>query len=532
MTTQFPSPKVIFNVIDLSAFALNLSNTSGACCIRARKGPVEPTFISSLKMYKKLYTISGKFEPDLIEHMGMAFFLNKIGASAWIQRVIPDDALYGGVVLMDGDATGANHVLSAGVASPAAYTFNADECLLITGANPGAWNNNLSVIVTNDTTTDKERVTVSVYETINGISLLQESHICSLVPGALDGLGRTIYIENVFEDSNFVRIRHNASSTAVNTKDQATALVFDEGDDGTALSDSDLASAYDVFLDTDTYKIAYFIQNGIGGTTVQIALSTLCDGRLDCIALFDVPEEEDTVADLIAYRNTTLAVDSSRCYLYGNWPTEPDYDNDRQVNIPPSAVVAGLIATSDYNRGPFLSVWGFPDGVINALGLSTIYNEADQDQLSPAGINIFRKFPGRYALWDDRSLQIENTALSYMNVRRTVDAIRLSLRTLALNYLAKPLVTATQKSIVLAFEDYMVTVKRGNGVSAYRIVSDPLSDPNGNNPPNNISNGILTIDVLFIPVKSIRGILINATITRDGVNLNEVGTVSASAVTG
>lgn len=527
---QFKSPKVIFNEIDNSAFALNVYNTAAAVCIRARRGPIEPMFISSLKKYKDYFTVTGKFEMDLTEHYSFAAFMSRVGSSAWVQRVVPDDATYGGVVIFDVGQAGPNAAISAGLASPEAYTFNEGECLLITGADPGAWNNNLKVIVTNVTTSGDESVTVEVYETVDGTDWLRETQTGSLVEGTLDGFGRNMYLPDMFAESRFIRIRHNAASTALNTLAQATKLAFAEGADGSAIADADIAAAYDVFLNTDEYKIAYMVQLGIGGTTTQLKMISVAEQRKDCMAFIDAPIEADTVAELLTFRNTTLAADTSYGFLYAPWILLPDYDNDRSLFVAPSGVDAGLTAETYYTKGPWFSEAGLNRGVIPALGLSAYFDESDQDELSQAQVNIFRKFPGRYVLWDDRSLQVKATALSYKNVRGLMIVLRTTLHDTALQFLFEPLTTDTQVKLVAAFDDYLRTVQIGQGITAYRVVSDPLGDPNGNNPPNNIDNGILTVDVLLVPVKAIRGILINATITRSGVNLEEVGTVPINEV--
>jgi hypothetical protein len=89
--------------------------------VAAKKGPTIPTLISSDTEYLKYYTENEAVEVgDTLAHFSALSVLNK-SDSLWVQRAVPEDALYGGVVLKT--VSGTSEQLSIGLKDPTAYLF-------------------------------------------------------------------------------------------------------------------------------------------------------------------------------------------------------------------------------------------------------------------------------------------------------------------------------------------------------------------------------------------------------------------------
>ena len=104
--------------------------------------------------------------------------------------------------------------------NPEVYGFEANDLMLITGANQGAWGNDVEITLftyANSPTVVKtpNAFVINVYKHSTGELL--ESLTCSRDVNAKDGYGNNIYVEDVVASSNYINVIDNISlpSTAV-----------------------------------------------------------------------------------------------------------------------------------------------------------------------------------------------------------------------------------------------------------------------------------------------------------------------------
>lgn len=140
------APKVIIQEIDLSTRVPSFPGVYGGMLIpNGKKGKTdEPVLCTSESQFLKLYSPDERIEVgyDLSYYSALAFFQRS--DKLWVRRVV-NAALYGGVVLKKTASAEANAGLVVGEDDPSSYTFGAEDCLLITGSNEGAWNNDILI---------------------------------------------------------------------------------------------------------------------------------------------------------------------------------------------------------------------------------------------------------------------------------------------------------------------------------------------------------------------------------------------------
>jgi phage tail sheath protein FI len=111
--------------------------------------------------------------------------------------------------------------------------------------------------------------------------------------------------------------------------------------------------------------------------------------------------------------------DSTHAALYYPWLTilDPlDANGRREIQVPPSGVVAGIYARTDVLHGVFKAPAN--EVALGAIGLEFLLNKAQQDILNPLGINCFRFFEGRgFRLWGARTIS-SDPEWKYISVRR------------------------------------------------------------------------------------------------------------------
>ena len=146
---------------------------------------------------------------------------------------------------------------------------------------------------------------------------------------------------------------------------------------------------------------------------VQLALTAHCANTGASFAVLDVPQNLTKPQDVLAHKEK---IDSDYAAMYHPWIQIYDVLNKRPAYIPPSGAVCGIYARSDVERGVHKAPAN--EVVYNCIGLSCLYNKAEQDILNPAGVNLIRALPGQgIRVWGARTCS-SNSLWKYVNVRR------------------------------------------------------------------------------------------------------------------
>ena len=152
---------------------------------------------------------------------------------------------------------------------------------------------------------------------------------------------------------------------------------------------------------------------GVTSPAVQLALVAHCTNTGSSFAVLDVPQDLVKPNDVLSHREK---IDSDYAAMYHPWIQIYDSLNKKPAYIPPSGAVCGIYARSDVERGVHKAPAN--EVVYNCIGLSCLYNKAEQDILNPAGVNLIRTLPGQgIRVWGARTCS-SNSLWKYVNVRR------------------------------------------------------------------------------------------------------------------
>ena len=238
------------------------------------------------------------------------------------------------------------------------------------------------------------------------------------------------FITKVLAKSELVDVAADEPKDAVNPlsvftaeADAEKAIVFlAGGSDGSKKGITD-----DVFMGTDggpgkrtglaAFKelnnVSIMAIPGVTSPAVQLALVAHCTNTGASFAVLDVPQHLTKPQDVLAHREK---IDSDYAAMYHPWIQIYDALNKKPAYIPPSGAVCGIYARSDVERGVHKAPAN--EVVYNCIGLSCLYNKAEQDILNPAGVNLIRALPGQgIRVWGARTCS-SNSLWKYVNVRR------------------------------------------------------------------------------------------------------------------
>lgn len=165
------------------------------------------------------------------------------------------------------------------------------------------------------------------------------------------------------------------------------------------------------FIDND--EVSLMAIPGITDPNVQLNLVAHCENLASRFAILDIPREKTKVADVLTHRNI---FDTSYAAMYHPWLQVFDPLDKRNIYVPPSGSMAGIISRTDQTRGVHKAP---ANEVVRACtGLDVQYNKGEQDILNPKGVNLIRSFTGQgIRVWGARTCS-SNTLWKYVNVRR------------------------------------------------------------------------------------------------------------------
>jgi phage tail sheath protein FI len=190
--------------------------------------------------------------------------------------------------------------------------------------------------------------------------------------------------------------------------------------------------------------------------------------------------------------------------------------------VPPSGFIAGVMAHADQQGGPGRAPANFP--LKDVIDLELVLDQADQNELNPAGVNCIRKLEKpAVELWGARTLSIDPQSC-YVNTRRLVIAVKKMLGR-ALNWTVfEPNGPALWERIRTSLRSQMQALLAGgataapNGDQSFFVKCDAET-----NPPEVSNAGQVMAVVGIAPAAPAEFIILNVSRMPGGVSVSENG---------
>ena len=383
-------------------------------------------------------------------------------------------------------------------------TPGVQNALLFVCANsPGEWGDSLSVRIrpANPQGTevgefnDPNHFYLEVFVNFNGSSSMPvESFLCSRKQ-ELDGEGNQMFVEQrVNSFSQYVKVKNNNLCPLVDIRTTAFER-FAGGDDGNRPDNNTLMEAWAGIEDTDQYAVQLLIGCGYENPAYQRRMISVAEQRGDAIAILDLPDQYEEVAQAVNYRRNILNVSNSYGAMYGPRGQVTDDVSGRRFWCPVSGMVAARYAYTDRVRAYYWAPAGLNRGQLKVTGLKKKYNLQERNALQQAQINYVRQIPGRgYVIMEQLTLQTFESGYQYVNVRRLVNGIKAMIRKSFLPSVFNPNDDYERKRLKAKVDGEARSVKRGRGLYDWTTVCDLR-----NNKPADIANGDIKLDFVIDP---------------------------------
>ena len=363
---------------------------------------------------------------------------------------------------------------------------------------------------------------------------------------AKDAQGNSnFYVDVIYRKSEFIywmdhdtTLANAGSSKVGQTFDNASTQTITimntsltSGNDGSAITNAQLATAVEKFLDVENVEINFLITGpsqtsaDATGDTFATKIIDVVEQRKDCVA-FISPARSDVVGvtDPIQQTlNVKAFADglSSSSYAVIDTGYKNMYDkyNDVFRAVPLNGDIAGLCARTDLVADPFFSPGGFNRGQIRgAVSLVFNPNESQRDILYKANVNPVVTFPGQgTVLFGDKTFQKKPSAFDRINVRRLFLLLEKAISTAAKFQLFEFNDEFTRAQFRNLVEPFLRDVQGRRGITDFSVVCDDT-----NNTGEVIDRNEFVADIFVKPARSINFIKLNFIATRTGVAFSEV----------
>lgn len=285
------------------------------------------------------------------------------------------------------------------------------------------------------------------------------------------------------------------------------------------------SSAYELFEDKKDVTISHLIAGNVPPAVTQ-TLITLAENRGDCV-VYASPSWDDVKpgqtqsaisTNIINYKTSDLAADSSYCFIDGNWKYQYDKYNDVNRWIPCCGDTAGLKAKAELENDAWSNGSGYTRGLLrNTIKLAWNPKETYMGEIYKKSVNPIISEGGRFVLLGDKTSLTKPSAFDRINVRSLFNTLKTNIS----DYLKYGLFDFndefTREQLKSHVEVYLQSVKSRRGIEAFQVVCDE-----SNNTGTITDNNQLVMDVYVKPTKSINWIVLNMVNVGSSVSFNEV----------
>lgn len=402
-------------------------------------------------------------------------------------------------------------------AAPA--TFSTDANITLTAAyrgqtDPGVWGNDIAYTITSNASNIAHAFDLTIYQRTavagGGFTYKVLETWTKLVNGGAPGAQKPEILNDPSSGSKYVKVTTANAPAAPTTVGNPTALTG--GADNVPQNPADLDTALAAVLATpspfDSIPIELLACPETSTASVVSAALTYCINRGDCMFVGHVPDP-DSQSAAKAY-GQGLQGDKVYGALYYPYIQVVD-PIGTLIWIPPTGHVLGVYARTDQQRG----IWKAPAGdsavVQNALAVRTPLNDTDHTDLVKNGsVNAIRSITGAGIVIDSSRTLSTNTLWLYVNVRLLFNFVKTSLK-LGLRWVVQEPNDATLWNQIKfnSVTPFLMGLWRlgafgsGKPSDVFTVKVDAV-----NNPPANVQQGILNVEVYFYPSRPAETIVI------------------------
>lgn len=227
------------------------------------------------------------------------------------------------------------------------------------------------------------------------------------------------------------------------------------------------------------------------------------------------PSGQFTTADEIVTSLEDLGYDSNYSAVYWPWIQIRDSDNGTQLYVPPTGEVLRNIALTDNVSYPWFAVAGYSRGLVNSIKAQKKLTLDERDVLYKNRINPIATFSDTGTIiWGNKTLQVRESALDRINVRRLLLRARKLISAVAVRLLFEQNDDQVRNEFLRLVNPILEAIKKERGVYEFRVTVS--------NAPEDIDANTLRGKIYIKPTRSLEFIDLEFVITPTGASFENI----------
>jgi hypothetical protein len=208
-------------------------------------------------------------------------------------------------------------------------------------------------------------------------------------------------------------------------------------------------------------------------------------------------------------------IDSNYTATYYPWILKNDTENNEQVWIPATGEVVKNLAYTDKIFKPWFASAGYTRGVVNAVQARKRLTQDDRDTLYKGRINPIATFTDiGTVIWGNKTLQIRESALDRINVRRLLLQARKLISAVAVRLLFEQNDDKVRQQFLDSVNPILDEIRRERGLIDFRVqVSSAAED---------LDSNTMTGKIFLKPTRALEYIDIEFVITPAGASFDDL----------
>ncbi len=208
-------------------------------------------------------------------------------------------------------------------------------------------------------------------------------------------------------------------------------------------------------------------------------------------------------------------LDSNYTATYWPWIQSRDTENSLNVWLPPTYEVVRNIALTDNVSFPWFASAGYTRGLTSAIQARVKLTEDQRDTLYEGRVNPMATFSDQgVVIWGNKNLQVKDSALDRLNIRRLLLQTRKLISAVAVRLLFEQNDQIVRNQFLTLVNPILENIKRERGLADFRV---QLSSD-----PEEIDRNELRGKIFLKPVPSLEFIILEFNVTNTGASFDDI----------
>ena len=230
----------------------------------------------------------------------------------------------------------------------------------------------------------------------------------------------------------------------------------------------------------------------------------------DASSQYDVIYSQEAVDNL-----DNTGIDSNYTATYYPWILTRDTVNNTQIYLPATGEVCRNLALTDNIAFPWFASAGYTRGLVNSIKARQKLTQENRDTLYQGRINPIATFSDvGTVIWGNKTLQVADTALNRLNVRRLLLQARKLISAVAVRLLFEQNDQIVRQQFLDSVNPILDSIRRDRGLYDFRVTVSSS--------PEDLDRNTLTGKIYLKPTKALEFIDIEFFITPTGASFENI----------